>query len=437
MMLKKRMFYLLIFIFCLPVLSFGEDVIPTTIFSGKICTKWKTSCNLPCSMNTTISSAEGTPIVLLKNSIFFKFGLIWRGENETRVSQKCTIIIHVEKEAYPDSDKWIPLFEKFVNVMSRQGEINEEFIATKDILQEKPEVKYRIIVQTTMPFGRRVKHSPTYITVRLAPWVYSTATATSIPPVFVAAATIPIVLPLPDEPNITAEQISPEIKEVLPEENPSIEEELPASSTISETNPQPEELLPAVEETVTLEKETHSLLTNGDFASGLSAWELVKTGRGKEMYARLITNDDTYPFAVEIKRSGSLYVKGEMGIKQVLNKDVSRYAQLFLKAEAKIIHSSLRSDGNQGGAYPISIRIDYLDVNNETYIWQQGFMYAPKINYLQIGMQIPQDIWYPYSTINLMELDPKPLVIKEIRLSGSGWRFYSRIANVELIGILP
>jgi hypothetical protein len=180
--------------------------------------------------------------------------------------------------------------------------------------------------------------------------------------------------------------------------------------------------------------EIPSLLTNGDFSSGLKAWKLIKIGAGKEMYAKVIKNDFTYPFALEIKRRGSMRVKGEMGVIQVLNKDVSKYTQLILKADIKVIYSSLESDGRRGGAYPIGIRIDYIDTADKPHLWRHGFLYAKKINYPQIGEQIPQDKWYSYISPNLMELEPKPKIIKEIRLSGSGWGFHSRIANVELIG---
>lgn len=194
------------------------------------------------------------------------------------------------------------------------------------------------------------------------------------------------------------------------------------------TPPEPKPELPKVVE------EIPNLLTNADFSAWLKGWKLLKVGTGKEMYARVIKNDFTYPYALEIKRTGSMRKKGEIGLIQVLNKDISQYTQLMLKADVKVISSSIESDGNQGGVYPINVRVDYLDTEGKSHLWRHGFLYTQKINYPQIGEQIPQGKWYSYTSINLMELTPKPKVIKEIRLSGSGWGFHSRIANVQLIG---
>ncbi|MEW6619771.1 MAG: hypothetical protein AB1422_10625, partial [bacterium] len=63
-----------------------------------------------------------------------------------------------------------------------------------------------------------------------------------------------------------------------------------------------------------------------------------------------------------------------------------------------------------------------------------GFLYAPKINYPDIGERIEQDKWIIYTSNNLLEWTPKPKLIKEIKLSGSGWGFHSKIANVKLMG---
>ncbi|MEW6094946.1 MAG: hypothetical protein AB1567_00240, partial [bacterium] len=90
--------------------------------------------------------------------------------------------------------------------------------------------------------------------------------------------------------------------------------------------------------------------------------------------------------------------------------------------------------GRHGGVYPVEVQIDYTDVNGKFNSWRHGFLYAKRINYPKIGEEISQDKWYSYTSINLMELEPNPKVIKEIRLSASGWGFHSRIANVKLIG---
>lgn len=811
-MVKKNFLYALIFIICLPVLALGKDTTSPVISLGNVCTKWKGFLNIPFWTDVAVSWTGITPITLPKESTSFKFGLNWRGENETSASQKCTIIIRVETETYPDSDKWVLLFEEANDMISRKGIVEETAIVTKIISQEKPEVRYKIIVQTIMPFGQKIKPNTTYITVRLTSKVYTTYTSipfipvtilhdpsgdesytalqpqTSIShlfninlagleakiedqeelllelskanlkirpvsentieinyipkeeitsalskdayligpglgdtyiliknlpvqfkfsktftpsgeeikiltfcvvspqeaglspnegfdillipaaslrsynkdcpifgtweklgidnqmrqqliqmnigwdnsiseeektdvvdigegylnfkdqtikeyaqvnlnkvsfysemvmePYFVTMAGIPIskdkilaaitlnespekkTIPLnilledddrgnipgdfftyqiyqdrrfgsllfitkddksqpatldslqtrsfssnPKEywtqdldlipietsiyglvssatgegidnvclevrlnnevvkktvtkpggtytitgliqgveytliPNIDgyktktvtvspflAKELARKINIVLEKIPPAIVEALPVEEVVVKippTTPTPSEPKPELPKVV---EEIPNLLTNADFSAWLKGWKLLKVGTGKEMYARVIKNDFTYPYALEIKRTGSMRKKGEIGLIQVLNKDISQYTQLMLKADVKVISSSIESDGNQGGVYPINVRVDYLDTEGKSHLWRHGFLYIQKINYPQIGEQIPQGKWYSYTSINLMELTPKPKVIKEIRLSGSGWGFHSRIANVQLIG---
>lgn len=829
-MLVKRLLWILIFIFCLPALAIGEETTSTLISLGKVCTKWKGFLNIPFWTDATISFTGITPITLPTEATCFKFVIDWRGENETRSSQKCTIITRVEKETYPTSDKWMLLFEEANEMISREGVVNEEAIVTKTISQQKPEVRYKITVQAIMPFGQKIKPNSTYITVRLTSKAYSTYTSIPIIPLtilhdpngdesytavqpqtcishllsiniaglevnieeqeklllelqnatveinkvekntnsveikyvpkeeitssiskdpcligpgvgdtyvlikdlpikfkfskaftpagkeiktltfcivspqeaglspkrgfdillipaaslrsydkacpifgtwgkldideqirqqliemnigwdnsisdkeiadvvnlgegylnfkdqtikeytqvnlnkvsfysemvmepyFAEMAGIPIskdsilaaitlnespinktikmedlkvvledddrqnipgdfftyqvyqdrrfgsllfitkddkskpptidslymrsfssnpkeywtenlnLIPVPvsiyglitsttgggidnvnleirledkvikrtttkpggiytitglmqgvnyslaidaqgyksktidispflekelaREINIVLEEMPTKIVEVPPVEEVVVKK--PPELPLVELPPKEEKPLPPTTKPITkpevVPEKAPNLLTNGNFSLGLKGWKLVKIGAGKEMYAKVIKNDFTYPFALEIKRIGSIRIKGEMGVIQVLNKDVANYTQLILKADVKVILSSLESDGNRGGAYPITIQINYIDVNGKLNSWRHGFLYANRINYPQIGEQIPQDTWYSYSSINLMELKPKPQVIKEIRLSATGWGFHSRIANVELIG---
>ncbi len=820
-MLRRKILYLLIFIFCLPVLAIGEGATSPVISLGKVCTKWKGFLNIPFWTDTTISFTGITPITLPDKLTSFKFGLNWRGENETRASQKCTIVTRVEVETYPDSGNWVLLFEEANDMINRGGVVEEKPIVTKSIFQEKPEVRYKIIVHAVLPFGEKIKPNLTYITVRITSKVYSTYTSIPIIPItilhdpngdksytavqpqicithllniniaglevkaedqkellfelqkakieikpiaennntvkinyipkeeitsslsndpcligpglgdiyvliknlpvrfnfsktftpsgeeiktltfcivspqeaglspnegfdmllipaaslraynkdcpifgtwrklgiddqmrqqwieinmgwdnfiseeektdvvdigegylnfkdqtiikeyaqvnlnkvsfysemvvepyFAAMAgipiskdkmltaitlnespmnkTIPINISLEDDdrqnipgdfftyqiyqdrrfgsllfitkddknkpatlnslhtrsfssnpkeywtqdlnfipvetsiyglvssttgegigsvslevrlnnevvkktaskpdgiytitgliqgieytliPNIDGyktktvtvspfldKELAREINVVLEKippaivEAPPVEEVVPLVEEvvvkIPSTPPTPSEPKPELPKVV---EEIPNLLTNADFSAGLKGWKLVKVGAGKEMYATVIKDAFTYPYALEIKRTGSMRVKGEMGVKQILNKDVSKYAQLVLKVDVKAIYSSLESDGTREGIYPVEVQIDYADAEGKLHSWRHGFLYATKINYPEVGEQIPQNQWFTYISNNLLELKPSPKVIKEIKLSGSGWGFHSCIANVALV----
>lgn len=229
------------------------------------------------------------------------------------------------------------------------------------------------------------------------------------------------------------EHIIPQVVEISPEE----EKPIPTPTPTPTPTPIPTPTPPTHIE----KEEIVHLLINGDFSKRLKYWKLIKEGTGKEMYAKVIRSDSTYPYALEIKRTGSMRVRGEMGVRQELNQDVSEYTKLVFRADVKAIHSSLESDGTRGGAYPIEIQIHYTDDEGKPHLWRRGFLYAKKINYPEIGENIPQNKWFTYTSGNLLELRPYPKVIKEVRVLGSGWRFHSRVANIQLIGtkkhILP
>jgi len=129
-----------------------------------------------------------------------------------------------------------------------------------------------------------------------------------------------------------------------------------------------------------------------------------------------------------------MWRKGFMGVSQTIDKDISTYSQLTIKAKIKIIYSSLRSDGNRGGVYPMTIRMDYIDDQGKTHSWEHGLLYPSRINYPEKGKQIERNIWHTYTSANLMELSHSPCKIKKIQLLGQGWAFHSRITGVELIG---
>lgn len=176
-----------------------------------------------------------------------------------------------------------------------------------------------------------------------------------------------------------------------------------------------------------------SLLTNGDFSSKLDSWEEIKIGKAKIMTIDIVDDSPEYLHVLGFKRKGARFVRGKLGISQSLNKDVSTYNSLVIKADVKVIYSSLISDRLKGGVYPITIELEYLDENGTTHLWKHGFLYVEKIKYGKIGEKIPQNQWYSYTSKNLLELTPKPKIITKVNLYGDGWEFWARVANVQLI----
>ncbi|MEW6619770.1 MAG: carboxypeptidase-like regulatory domain-containing protein, partial [bacterium] len=179
----RKILYLSIFIFLLPFLAFGEETTSSIITVGKVYTKWKGFLNIPFWTDASVSFNGISPVTLPKEVTAFQIGLDWRGENETRASQKCTIITRIEAETYPNSGKWTLLFEEANEMIGRGGVIEERPIVTRNIPQEKPEVRYKITVRATMPLGQEQKPEITYLTVLLTSKAYTTYTSIPILPI--------------------------------------------------------------------------------------------------------------------------------------------------------------------------------------------------------------------------------------------------------------
>lgn len=179
--------------------------------------------------------------------------------------------------------------------------------------------------------------------------------------------------------------------------------------------------------------DTLSFLTNDDFSSGLAGWEEIRTGKANIMNIGVVEDSAEYPHTLGFKRQGAKKIRGELGVSQSLNKDVSGYNSLVLKADVKIIYSSFKSDRLPEGAYAVTIKLEYLDEDGAIRWWKHGFLYGEVIKYKDIGEKIPQNQWYSYISQNLLELSPKPKIINQLRIYGDGWEFWARVANVQLI----
>ena len=103
---------------------------------------------------------------------------------------------------------------------------------------------------------------------------------------------------------------------------------------------------------------------------------------------------------------------------------------------------ALPGGGLLGSEFPIMLRVDYKDAENNDRSWYHGFYYAPPPdNYILYNQpdnsseRIARFIWYPYESVNLLTtLGPaKPIFIKSIRIYASGWIYESMVANISLL----
>ena len=147
--------------------------------------------------------------------------------------------------------------------------------------------------------------------------------------------------------------------------------------------------------------------------------------------------------AVFFSRMGKNGIHSEVGISQVINRDVLDYESLVLRMDVQLLYQSLAGGGYLSSEFPVMVRIDYKDVYGFDRFWVHGFYYQNVDDYpIQadlwgnpLGEQIPHAVWYPYESPNLLTAlgDLRPARIHSIRIYASGWNFQSMVSEVSLI----
>lgn len=180
------------------------------------------------------------------------------------------------------------------------------------------------------------------------------------------------------------------------------------------------------------------LIVNGNFGEPLSeGWEVYddQGGDGGDIggTAEVIALGDRR--AVHFYRTGGEGNHYTIGVRQRIDEDISDSTSLILRLEARILFQGLSGGGYQSSEYPIIVRIHYRDVYKSESFWIHGFYYHDDGTYPTLsGEQIPQDLWYPYEKVDLLEvMSPRPYHIDSIHIYASGWDYESMISGVELI----
>lgn len=182
------------------------------------------------------------------------------------------------------------------------------------------------------------------------------------------------------------------------------------------------------------------LVKNGDFSQGFSQWgplDFNEPGRPEEpgqrsLTAEKVAGQDT--MALHIQRLSPRGTHNETGLTQPINKDVSDYHSLSLKANIKVTGQSLSGGGYLGYEYPLMIRVRYRDATGGQIDWTHGFFVTnPEERPTPNGEQVPRSEWVTYNG-DLMTVSPTPLYVISVEVLGAGHTFDGSIANVELVG---
>ncbi len=186
--------------------------------------------------------------------------------------------------------------------------------------------------------------------------------------------------------------------------------------------------------------EGDALVRNGNFSQGFNQWnplDLSEPGRPEELGQRLLTAEriggrDT--MALRVSRLSPRGTHGETGLTQVINKDVSDYLSLKLRANVKVTGQSLSGGGYMGYEYPLMIRVRYRDATGGQIDWTHGFFATnPEGRPTPNGEEVPRGEWISYNG-DLMEVSPRPVHVISVEVLGAGHTYDGSIADVELVG---
>jgi len=189
-----------------------------------------------------------------------------------------------------------------------------------------------------------------------------------------------------------------------------------------------------------------NLLVNGDFREPLApAWvtdTVVLTTTVKPPIIEQV--EDGGRTAVRlVRREPDNGNHTEAAIKQLLDYDVRDFVRLGVLLDVKLNLQSLSGGGLQSSEFPIIVRLDYKDIWGNDKFWTHGFYYQNQAGYAigpdpwgrASGEQIPQDVWFPYESGNLLVLlgDNKPAHITGLTIYASGWNYDSLVSEVQLL----
>jgi hypothetical protein len=189
-----------------------------------------------------------------------------------------------------------------------------------------------------------------------------------------------------------------------------------------------------------------NLIENGDFQLPLDTTWLTNT---------VVLDPSVEPPAVQVVENGGRQSARlvrreedegnhtEVSIQQKLDQDVRDFVRLEVSLDVLLEYQSLSGGGQLSSEFPIIVRLDYKDRWGNDQFWTHGFYYHNQANYpiaanqwgRPSGERIPQGVWYPYESGNLLELlgESGPVYITGLTVYASGWNYDSRVSEIQLI----
>lgn len=188
------------------------------------------------------------------------------------------------------------------------------------------------------------------------------------------------------------------------------------------------------------------LIENGSFINGIDSWRLQTPQPSSANFIQGLIhfdaeriNDGVQPrariFRLDPQAKGTPY---ETSIVQEINRDVSDYEELWFSIKVKLVDQSLAGGGSQGAEYPMFVKINFVDQNNNPQELFHGFYSKANDtstqdqNQLGRSSKLPQDEWQEWR-VNIMNGANKPVRILKIVVGSAGHLYDSYFTDVSLI----
>lgn len=189
-----------------------------------------------------------------------------------------------------------------------------------------------------------------------------------------------------------------------------------------------------------------NLIINGDFQQPLStAWltSTVVLTSSVQLPSTAVVEDGGRRAARLVQRDVNDGEHTEVAIQQRLNQDVRDFDRLEISLDVKVAFQSLSGGGLLSSEFPLIVRLDYKDLWGNDKFWTHGFYYQNNAGYpiapdpwgRPSGEQVPQEVWYPYESGNLIDLlgENRPAHVTGLTIYASGWNYDSLVSEIQLV----
>jgi len=189
-----------------------------------------------------------------------------------------------------------------------------------------------------------------------------------------------------------------------------------------------------------------NLIVNGDFQQPLSTGWVTGTivlASGVQPPRAAVVEDAGRSAVQLVRREPDEGNHTQVSIQQKLDRDVRDFDHLQISLDVMLNFQSLSGGGQLSSEFPVIVWLDYKDQWGNDQFWTHGFFYQNERNFSiatdawgrPLGEQIPQGVWFPYESGNLMELlgESKPVRVTNIKVYASGWNYDSLVSEVQLI----